>query len=581
MEQKVPGVYILKERKSEDQIMKIDSYNIAGFVGIAERGPFHTPVKVRNMNDFNKIFGGYIDYGYLAYTVYGFFKSGGNECYVVRTAHTDDEDLKNSASPAEMTIQDGRFGTSMTIKANSCGSWGNSILIRLWHTVVFTEKLSGFNLEEKAIFLHSDHINQLLPGDDIKLICGTLQYICSITAIDYNSHKINIHWIPQEITVDTTYITMPQFNLSINYKSQNEEYIGISSNPARDNFYGTTINVRSKVINIENRGSSLPCEVFFKNLSNGKDGLRGLTPGDFIGYYKSPGEYRALGAFERIKEVALIAIPDIYALMDFTHGTHEEKAQKILAVQLAMLEHCEKLGNRYALLDPPFFTNKKEIIEYTEKIDSAYGSLYYPLIYSNDPASSSLHMVLLPPSGHIAGIYAKTDREKGIYHPPANFCIEGAVGLSDEITNSDIDILYDKKINCLKYIPGKGIKIWGAKTLSSNQELRYINVRRTLNAIKDSLKYYTAWAVFEHNDEKLRKQLVRKVTSFMIDLWKKGFFAGVNPEDGFFVRCDNEINSIKDINDGIINIEVGIAIVRPAEYFIINLKAEKDKNAVS
>lgn len=140
--------------------------------------------------------------------------------------------------------------------------------------------------------------------------------------------------------------------------------------------------------------------------------------------------------------------------------------------------------------------------------------------------------------------------------------------------------LYENNINVLRYFPGSGVKIWGAKTLSSNPDWRYINVRRTFSRICSAIRKGTQWAVFEVNDRNLRKRLVRQVSGFLIDLWMKGYLAGGTAEESFYVRCDDELNPAENIDNGILTFEVGIAIVRPVEFFQITITAEKDGSSV-
>jgi phage tail sheath protein FI len=150
------------------------------------------------------------------------------------------------------------------------------------------------------------------------------------------------------------------------------------------------------------------------------------------------------------------------------------------------------------------------------------------------------------------------------------------VGVSDRVSDSDYEMLYSAGINLLKYFPGKGIKVWGARTLSSDPEWRYINVRRTFSAICKSIKRGTQWAVFEPNDKNLQKRVVRQVSGFLLDLWIKGYLAGSTAEQGFYVRCNEELNPVENIDNGILTFEVGLAITRPTEFFKIFITAEKE-----
>jgi phage tail sheath protein FI len=189
---------------------------------------------------------------------------------------------------------------------------------------------------------------------------------------------------------------------------------------------------------------------------------------------------------------------------------------------------------------------------------------------------SAVKTYRVPPSGAVCGCFSAIDREKGIFHAPANCLLQGALGLSEKIDESSYELLYSAGVNLLKYFPGKGIKTWGVRTLSSDPDWRYINVRRTFSAICKSLKLGTQWAVFEPNNNNLRKRLVRHVSGFLLDLWMKGYLAGSTTEQAFYIRCDDELNSPEQIDAGILTFEVGLAISKPLEFFNIFITAERE-----
>jgi phage tail sheath protein FI len=184
--------------------------------------------------------------------------------------------------------------------------------------------------------------------------------------------------------------------------------------------------------------------------------------------------------------------------------------------------------------------------------------------------------VRIPPSGAVCGSIAVVDSEKGIYHAPANTLLHGAVGLSNQINDAEYEMLYPAGINLLRYFPGRGIKVWGARTLSSDPNWKFINVRRTFSSICKSLRHGTRWAVFEPNNQSLQKRVVRQVSGFLLDLWMQGYLAGSTAEQGFFVRCDEEMNPPENIDNGILTFSVGLAITKPTEFYKVAITAEKD-----
>ena len=234
---------------------------------------------------------------------------------------------------------------------------------------------------------------------------------------------------------------------------------------------------------------------------------------------------------------------------------------------------CTSITGQNANIDVDLIT-KLQLTNKADVLFSTFGEFCWP----DNPSEYDLDMVEI--YNRRLKALGMTDSERGIFHAPANCIVQGAVGLSKRITQSETELLYDKNINILKYFPGSGVKIWGAKTLAPEYEWRYISVRRTFSRISAAIKQGTQWAVFEINDKNLRKRLVRQVSGFLLDLWMKGYLAGSTSEQGFYVRCDEELNPIENIDNGILTFEVGIAIVKPAEFFQVTITAEKDGASV-
>jgi phage tail sheath protein FI len=180
----------------------------------------------------------------------------------------------------------------------------------------------------------------------------------------------------------------------------------------------------------------------------------------------------------------------------------------------------------------------------------------------------------------VCGCIAAQDAERGIFYAPANLTLCGAVSAAVRPQAAEEEFLYAAGVNVLKYFPGRGVKIWGCRTLSSDPAWRAINVRRTFSRISQSLKKGTQWAIFEPNTGDLRKRLVRQVSGFMLDLWREGCLAGTAPAQAFFVRCDEELNPPENAEKGILVFEAGAAITRPAEFFRIRITAEKEGGSV-
>ncbi|MDR1932049.1 MAG: phage tail sheath subtilisin-like domain-containing protein [Spirochaetales bacterium] len=372
------------------------------------------------------------------------------------------------------------------------------------------------------------------------------------------------------------------FSLSLSCKRKTETYLNLSLDPASGRWFVPYINSRSRFCCVENDGAKgLPKECFEIRAQGGADGIAEMSAGDFIGFYKGPGDYRGLGALECRDDVALVACPDAAWLLMQAGGSGEEKEEAFFAVQAAMVSQAERFPGRFAVLDTPPRCETGEAILWARRFATAAAALYYPAIDALDPLDAGgAKTVRIPPSGAVCGCIAATDSGRGIYHAPANVTVQGAASLAKRPSAAEQELLYAAGVNVLKYFPGAGIKIWGARTLCAEPAWRYINVRRTFTSISQGIKKGTHWAVFEPNTRELRKRLVRQVSGFLLELWMEGCLAGTTPEQAFFVRCDEELNPQENIDRGILAFEAGVAITRPAEFFRIFITAEKEGASV-
>ena len=201
--------------------------------------------------------------------------------------------------------------------------------------------------------------------------------------------------------------------------------------------------------------------------------------------------------------------------------------------------------------------------------DSKYGALYWPWIKVFDPIAGQARFV--PPSGHIAGIWARNDDTRGVWKAPANEVIRGAISLELQLTKSEQDQLNPVGIDCIRAFPGRGIRVWGARTLSSDPAWRYVNVRRLFNYIEESVIGGTQWVVFEPNDMALWQRVRRTINAFLVRTWRDGALLGATPQEAFYVKCDSETNPSEVIDAGQLVVEIGIAPVKPAEFVIFRI----------
>lgn len=294
-----------------------------------------------------------------------------------------------------------------------------------------------------------------------------------------------------------------------------------------------------------------------------------------------------LDVLKPIDDIAIVAIPG------YTDAASYDAA----------LSHCEGLQDRVAVLDAPLAVTNIDLLtkaaDVAEPADGGadkaadtnnpkgakpaapaglrprgsqrgYGAVYFPWIVVRDPLSPS-NLAKVAPSGHIAGIYARTDATRGVHKAPANEAVRGALRLTYPVSTQDQARLNPKGVNCIRNFP-EGILVWGARTLADGaSEWRYLNVRRLFNMIEQSIVQSTRWVVFEPNDVSLWKAIRRDVGAFLRLVWRDGALMGATPEEAFFVKCDEETNSPEVVDAGQVVILVGIAPVKPAEFVIFRI----------
>ena len=278
----------------------------------------------------------------------------------------------------------------------------------------------------------------------------------------------------------------------------------------------------------------------------------------------------------------------------------------------AVLTHCELLQDRVAILDTPEDVEDIELLTQVETVpvpasakapkggaekaaddgppapgglhprqsDNGFGTVYFPWITVLDPISDAL--VNVPPSGHMAGIWARTDATRGVHKAPANESVNGALNLTYRLTRDEQGVLNDVGVNCLRLFAVEGIRVWGARTLAdAASEWRYLNVRRLFNMIEESIAQGTNWIVFEPNDRTLWKHIQRDIGAFLTRVWRDGGLMGATPEEAFFVKCDEETNPQDVIDAGQVVAVIGIAPVKPAEFVVFQVMQSASGAAVS
>jgi phage tail sheath protein FI len=271
---------------------------------------------------------------------------------------------------------------------------------------------------------------------------------------------------------------------------------------------------------------------------------------------------------EAIEDITMLCVPDL--MPAYQRGLID--AEGVKAVQLAMIAHCELMADRVAILDPPPGLNAQQMKDWRVNFagyDSRYAALYWPWVKVMDPAAGK--PVFVPPSGHVAGIWARSDETRGVHKAPANEVTRGVIALETGITKGEHDQLNPVGVNCIRAFPGQGIRVWGARTLSSDPEWRYLNVRRLFNFVEKSILQGTNWVVFEPNDQRLWDTVGRTISMFLRRVWRSGALFGRTPAEAFYVKCDAENNPPENRDVGILTVDVGLAPVKPAEFVVFRI----------
>jgi uncharacterized protein len=274
-----------------------------------------------------------------------------------------------------------------------------------------------------------------------------------------------------------------------------------------------------------------------------------------------------LEALGELDDIAIVAVPD---------GGDMGSDDAIRATADHLIAHAEKSRYRIAVVDGPRNSSISEIREFRGRFDSKYAALYHPWIEVLDPLFPAVpgvppRKLLLPPSGFVTGIYARNDIERGVHKAPANEVVRGLTRFEININKARQDVLNPEGVNCLRFFDGRGNRVWGARTMSSDAEWKYVNVRRLFIFIEHSIDKATQFAVFEPNDERLWTNIRTAVADFLFTLWRDNALLGAKPEEAFFVRCDRTTMTQNDLDNGRLICLVGVAPSRPAEFVIFRV----------
>lgn len=547
-----PGVYV-EERDNTQRAIDGVGTSVAGFVGLAEKGKAQgAPVRIASYRDFIKEFGNplseftYGEYRYLAPSVENFFANGGGVCYVARVIPEDAKAAKAKAG-------------NLKIEAANEGKWGNKIQLTFTSVAKRRMQIVGANGE---VYI-AKSVDGFRDGD-IVVVGDEYNRIKSILDNTVTFEKPFVADIVDSSVVPSTVLYLAEMDVLVRYGSEQEKYSSVTLNVASPNYIGYRM-AKSELVSVEAKPSDEignPVAAILGEgqtdgilmLDGGKDGsLSAVNAGTFIGVDNGPGKRTGIAAFVENSLVSVMAVPGV----------------TIPEVAAALVGHCENLKSRMAVLDmPKDLTKIHELLEYRDIIDSSYAAMYHPWIQVFDRASNKADFI--PPSGAVMGVYARTDANRGVHKAPANetvFC----TGLKTEYTKAEQDVLNPAGVNLLRQLPGQGIRVWGARTASSNGAFRYVNVRRLFIFVEESIKASTNWVVFEPNDYTLWQRVNLTVSSFLDGLWRSGMLAGATASEAYFVEIGPATMSQDDILSGRLICNIGIAPSRPAEFVVFRV----------
>lgn len=561
-----PGVYV-EEFDSGSKPMEGVGTSTAGFIGMAQRGPVEgVPQLVTNVSDFRRIYGDYLsqnefgDYRFLAYAVESFFTNGGSLCFVSRVAPSDAK-CSQGVVPSDSS-------PVLCLTAKNPGTWGDDIHITFSDSskaktqileIVDTADGKKYCAKNSAGF----HVGDIIAYNDGKTISYNKvvknQDNVLVFEKDYPDEIVDTNLLPSKV------ISTCEFTMEVRYQDIIEVYENISFNITESNFI-EKMTSKSDLITVsykevpapEDGGIQPPMELLGTDsaeMSGGSNGsISSVSATDFIGTDNGAGRRTGIQSFVDNDVVSIIAVP----------GVTEPN------VQLTLTAHCENLASRFAVLDIPRDAKKvQDVIAHRDIFDSDYAAMYHPWLEVFDPLDKK--NIAIPPSGAIMGIYARSDNTRGVHKAPANEVVRACVGLDCQFNKGEQDILNPKGVNLIRAFPGQGIRVWGARTASSNASWKYINVRRLFIYIEESIKANTNWAVFEPNDTTLWVRVQRTISVFLTTMWRNGSLAGASPEEAFFVNIGRNTMSQDDIDNGRLVCVIGVAPVKPAEFVIFRI----------
>lgn len=541
LDYQAPGVYIEEIDRGSRPIEGV-STAIAGFVGFTEdvRGgaELFKPMLVTNWTQYLNYFArnnsnGFTDFdAYLPFAVYGYFMNGGGRCWITSIGTSlPGVPRPAAAEPATLQItgRGNRPSLSLTLKPEQAAGGAISIIVSDSTPRPLPEGTEGEAPPNTGEYFTI----QLRRGEE--------------TLEQYENLTMNREAAAQ---VATYAVTALRNSMYVTIRDLSQSGQPLARRPANGQYELAPAIVPS---------SPDRFSVDVEGVRDDRTGVRGILEIDEITMLACPDLMRAY-------EAGIMNLDQVHGIMGL------------------MIDMCEGSAsgdipnppNRMVVLDPPPDRVKpQEVAEWLQRSfnrRSMFAALYYPWIKVPNPRNGG-RPILVPPCGHIMGVWGRTDETRGVYKAPANEVPRGVIGVAYETNFREQELLNPIGINCIRNFPNRGTRIWGARTLvePDKTEWRYISVRRLISYIEKSIELGTQWAVFEPNDEDLWARVRRTVSNFLERLWREGALFGATPQQAFYVKCDEELNPPETMILGRLYIEVGVCPVRPAEFIVFRI----------
>lgn len=604
-----PGVFV-EETSFRQKTIEGVSTSTTGFVGPTRFGPTTgEPPLLTSFTEFERIYGGIdrLELGddgqvtnYVAHAVRAYFDEGGKRLYLART-------FNELATVGAGQNQDGRARwtdptTTVAVRARHPGNAGNfRVAIAFKRSDNVLANVDGQNV-----------LRGVQPFDTVALVqSGAIQVFWVERTFDAStnteSHVLRSDDSPGQITLDTLdpandEVRVLTVNVVVTPTGQFEDEVSwqdlsfhgehkssllkvFAADPVRRStelyaplvmaYAESGLDAVRALIALDSSGGASPAEsvetalltqdptaaalTAMFELTGGNDG-DAPTPAEYRGDDNGTAGKTGLVALSDIEDISIVAAPG---------STREGQAANAAVVTRHLITHCETMRYRVAVLDSRESLDLGEVQEQRAEIDTTRAALYYPWIRIYDPVTED--HIHVPPSGALSGIWARNDIDHGVHKSPANEVLRQALGFETWINKAQQEVLNPKGINCLRFFEGRGLRVWGARTASSDPEWKYLNVRRYFAFLERSIEKGTQWAVFENNGPVLWDNVRRTIEDFLFNEWKENHLLGRKPEQAFFVRCDETTMTQNDLDNGRLICLIGVAPLKPAEFVIFRI----------